>query len=288
MSKGRGLPPSARMRADAHFVDHITAARPAAVGRMVEIDLIRPNPTQPRRELAGIEELAESVREKGILEPILVRPREDGTFEIIAGERRYHAARRVGLANVPCIEVDVDDRGCLEISLIENLQRRDLTPFEEAEAIARLVEDFSYTHEQIARKLGRSRTSITELLSLNRMPPAVQEACRRADIRTKSTLMEIVRQPTEEDMLSLVAAVASESLTRDEVRERKRRGGGGEGKSEGSRVRPYVFRYKPPGRDFSLSLRFEREVVEPRELLVTLEEIVKDLRRQVAEEDGRD
>lgn len=283
MSKGRGLPPSARMRADAHFVDHITAARPAAVGRMVEIELIRPNPTQPRRELVGIEELAESVREKGVLEPILVRPRDDGTFEIIAGERRYHAARRVGLANIPCIEVDVDDRGCLEISLIENLQRRDLTPFEEAEAIARLVEDFSYTHEQIARKLGRSRTSITELLSLNRMPPAVQEACRRADIRTKSTLMEIVRQPTEEDMLSLVAVVASESLTRDEVRERKRRSNG-DGKGDGGRQRPYVFRYKPPGRGFSLSLRFERDVVEPAELLVTLEEIVEDLRKQVAEE----
>ena len=282
MSKGRGLPPSAKMRADAHFVDHITSARPATVGRMVEIEKIRPNPDQPRRELGGIEELAESVREKGILEPMLVRPLEDGTFQIIAGERRYHAARSVGLTIVPCIEVDVDERGCLEISLIENLQRLDLAVFEEAEAIARLVEDFGYTHEQIARKLGRARTSITELLSLNRMPVSVRNACRRADITTKSTLMEIVRQATEEEMLALVEAVASERLTRDEVRERKRRNGGNGGAGTTAAAKPYVFKYRPPNRGFSLSLRFDREVVETQELLATLEEIVAELKGQIA------
>lgn len=248
----------------------------------MEIEKIRPNPDQPRRELGGIEELAESVREKGILEPMLVRPLEDGTFQIIAGERRYHAARSVGLTIVPCIEVDVDERGCLEISLIENLQRLDLTVFEEAEAIARLVEDFAYTHEQIARKLGRARTSITELLSLNRMPVSVRNACRRADITTKSTLMEIVRQATEEEMLALVEAVASERLTRDEVRERKRRNGGNGGAGTTAAAKPYVFKYRPPNRGFSLSLRFDREVVETQELLATLEEIVAELKGQIA------
>ena len=182
MTKTRGLPENRRMRADAHFVEQITSGRPATVGRMIEIERLRPNPTQPRKELQGIEELAESIRERGILEPILVRPTDDGAFEIIAGERRYRAARLAGISLVPCVEVDVDARGSLEISLIENLQRRDLTVFEEAEAIGRLLDEFGYTHEQVARRLGRSRTSITELLSLNRMPQSVKEACRRADM----------------------------------------------------------------------------------------------------------
>ncbi|MFN7966068.1 MAG: ParB/RepB/Spo0J family partition protein [Acidobacteriota bacterium] len=249
---------------------------------MIEIERIAPNPTQPRREMRGLDELADSIRERGILEPILVRPADDeGNHEIIAGERRFQAARKVGLTMVPCVELDVDDRGCLEISLIENLQRRDLTPFEESEAISRLMDEFSYTHEQIAKRLGRSRTSITEILSLNRMPEAVKAACRRADIITKSTLMEIVRQPDEASMLSLVAAVASESLTRDQVRERKRGANPG-GPSTGSlKPQAFVFRYRPPNQDFTLSLRFEREAVEATELLSVLEKIVLDLRTQV-------
>ncbi len=286
-TKGRGLPPNRRMRADTHFVDQITSGRPATVGRMIPIDKIHPNPTQPRRNHVGIDELAESIREKGILEPILVRPREDGTYEIVAGERRWRAANEVGLSLVPCIELDVDDQGSLEISLIENLQRRDLDPFEEAEAIARLVEEFGYTHEQIARKLGRSRTSITEILSLNRMPARVKEECRRADILTKSTLMEIVRQPDEQTMLALVETIAQHKLTRDDVRNLKRDNNhrAGSQADRKTRRRPFVFRYRPPSKDFTLSLRFEKEVVEPRELLDVLEKIVADLRRQVQEDD---
>jgi ParB family chromosome partitioning protein len=287
VAKGRGLPPDVKTRADAHYVDAITSGRMGSVGRMLDIERLVPNPTQPRKSLRDIEALAESVRERGILEPILVRPTDDGRFQIIAGERRFHAAKQVGLTMVPCVELDVDERGCLEISLIENLQRRDLTPFEEAEAIARLVEDFQYTHEQIARKLGRSRSSVTELLSLNRMPEAVKEACRRADIMTRTVLMEIVRQESEEDMLALVDAVLSGSLTRDEVRELKRNPGTAPAPRDESRLRPYVFRYRPPNRDFQLSLRFEREVVEPRELLEILEQIVTDLKAQVAEDRPR-
>jgi len=268
------------MRADSHFVDHITSGRSTAVGRMIEADRIDPNPTQPRREMRDLDELVGSIRERGILEPLLVRPLETGRFQIIAGERRFQAAKQVGLTMVPCVELEVDDRGCLEISLVENLQRRDLTPFEEAEAVNRLVEEFSYTHEQIARKLGRSRTSVTEILSLNRMPQTVKDACRRADITAKSTLMEIVRQPDEATMLALVAAVSSEALTRDEVRERKKDAAGAANAVQ--RLRPFVFRYKPRDRDFSLSLKFDRETVEPTDLIRTLEGIIADLRDDLA------
>lgn len=290
MSK-RGLPQNRRMRADTHFVEHITAGHSATVGRMIETERVKPNPTQPRREMPGIKDLAESIRERGVLEPILVRPLEDGTFQIIAGERRYRAALHVGLSQIPCVELDVDDKGCLEISLIENLQRRDLTLFEEAEAIGRLVDDFSYTHEQVARRLGRSRTSVTELLSLNRMPESVKAACRRADITTKSTLMEIVRQPDEASMLALIEAIERHGLTRDEVRLRKRSShptaaeAGSDGAS--AAARPFVFRYKPKGRGFSMSLRFDgRDEVEPNELLRTLEGIVAELKDQIRSEKG--
>ncbi len=279
----RGLPTDVRMRADAHFVDHITSGRTTAVGRMLEIDRIEPNPTQPRREMRDIEELVSSVRERGILEPILVRPMDTGKFQIIAGERRFVAARQAGLTMVPVVELEVDDRGCLEISLVENLQRRDLTAFEEADAICRLVDEFQYTHEQVARKLGRSRTSITEIIGLAKMPEVVKEACRRADISTKSTLMEIVRQPDVPSMLALVAAVSEEELTRDQVRERKRAGAGEA--PQGTRVRPFVFKYRPPNRDFTLSLKFDREAVDPRELLTTLESIIAEIRVEISRED---
>ncbi len=283
MAKGRGLPPDVKTRADAHYVDAITSGRMGSIGRMIDIERILPNPTQPRKTLRDIEALAESIRERGILEPILVRPTEDGHFQIIAGERRFHAARQVGLTMIPCVELDVDERGCLEISLIENLQRRDLTPFEEAEAIARLVEDFQYTHEQIARKLGRSRSSVTELLSLNRMPERVKDACRRADILTRTVLMEIVRQPSEDEMMQLVEAVLSGSLTRDEVRELKKNPSSAPAAGDPGRPRPYVFRYRPPNRDFQMSLRFDRELVEPDELLQILEQIVTDLKSQITD-----
>ena len=278
------------MRADAHFVDDITSVRHGAVGRMVSISAIDANPDQPRREMTRIEELAESIREKGILEPILVRPTEKDRYEIVAGERRFLAARKVGLQNVPCVEVDVDDRGSLEISLIENLQRSELTPFEEAEAIARLVEEFDYTHAQISRKMGRARSSITEILSLNRLPESVRDACRRADISTKSTLMEIVRQPDEESMLELVGLVAEGRLPRDAVRDWTRQRSQDQARSGAARSRrprPFVFQYKPPQKGFSVRLRFEdRGDVEPEHLLGALEEIVSDLRREISE--GRD
>jgi ParB family chromosome partitioning protein len=257
---------------------------------MLSIASIDANPDQPRKEMRRIEELAESIREKGILEPILVRPKDNGRYEIIAGERRFLAARRVGLQNVPCVEVDVDDRGSLEISLIENLQRSELTPFEEAEAIARLVDEFDYTHQQISRKLGRARSSVTELLSLNRLPGAVKEACRRADITTKSTLMEIVRQPNEESMMALVEAIANDRLPRDAVRDWSRRRNSTEAAAAGTRQRrprPFVFQYRPPNRDFSVSLKFEEQRdVDPEKLLGALEEVVTQLREEVAR--GRD
>jgi ParB family chromosome partitioning protein len=257
------------MRHDSHFVEEITSHRPDSVGRMIPIDRIEPNPHQPRRHIGDLSEMVASIKEKGILEPILVRA-DDGRFQIIAGERRYQAAKKAGLQHLPCIEVDVDNRGMLEISLIENLQRKDLSPFEEAAAIQRLSDQFRYTHEEIARKLGKSRTVITEALSLNRMPEEIQERCRRADIVSKSMLLQIVRLEKAAAMHRLIDRITGEGMTRDQAREYNRA-------SSPRRPRTYTFKYKPEDDDFQFSLTFKKSEVDRHELIETLQSILKKL-----------
>src|SRR6202040_4244831 len=148
-----GLPVTLKMRHDAHYVETLTSFSGASIGRMIPLDKVRPNPDQPRKALGDLRELTDSIREKGVLEPLLVRfiPRED-CFYIISGERRYHASRAAGLREVPCIEKTADDAETLEIGLIENIQRKDLTPFEEADGLHRLSAQFEYTPEDVARK----------------------------------------------------------------------------------------------------------------------------------------
>src|SRR5258708_22745450 len=133
------------------------------MGGMKKKEQIRPNPDQRRKAIGDLRDLTDSVREKGVLEPLLVRfvPRED-CYYIISGERRYHAARAAGLREIPCIEKSADDAETLEIGLIENIQRKDLTPFEEADGLHRLATQLEYTHQQLDRKLVRARSSVTE------------------------------------------------------------------------------------------------------------------------------
>src|SRR5215467_8977820 len=120
------------MRHDSHFVDDLAGRTGSPIGRMIPIARLEPNPNQPRSEMGDLTELIESIREKGVLEPLLVRPSQvGGRYMIISGERRYRASLEAGLIEIPCIELDVDDKAVAEISLIENLQRKDLTPFEE-------------------------------------------------------------------------------------------------------------------------------------------------------------
>jgi len=257
------------MRHDSHFVEEITSQREDSVGRMLPIDRIEPNPHQPRRHIGDLSEMVASIKEKGILEPILVRA-DEGKFQIIAGERRYQAAKKAGLQHLPCIEVDVDNRGMLEISLIENLQRKDLSPFEESAAIQRLSDQFRYTHEEIARKLGKSRTVITEALSLNRMPEEIQERCRRADIISKSMLLQIVRLEKTAAMHRLIDKITGDGMTRDQAREYNR-------SSSPRRPRNFTFKYKPKDDDFQFSLTFKKAEVDRHELIETLQSILKKL-----------
>lgn len=279
MSKTRGLPTSVKMRHDTHFVDQLGAPKSHSVGRMIDIRLLEPNPDQPRREIGELTDLVASIKEKGVLEPILVRPVGE-MYQIIAGERRYHAAQAAGLSIVPCIELEVDERGVLEISLIENLQRRDLDPFEEGDAISDLSERFGYTHEKISQKLGKSRTTITELLGIARIPERVREICRRADISSKSLLIEIARQPTDEAMVAFVEHIASERLSRDEARQLRAVPPPEEGDAEPapqatSARRGFSLKLKFESVPGSIQLRFANPEVGKAEILKALRELIE-------------
>lgn len=143
----------------------------------VPIELLRPSPFQPRRHFdeAELEALADSIRERGILQPLLVRPC-GGTadYEIVAGERRWRAAQRAGLHEVPAVVRELSDRDTLELALIENLQRADLSALDEAQAFRRLVDEFGHTQEDVAAAIGRSRSHVANTLRLLALPPAVQ------------------------------------------------------------------------------------------------------------------
>ena len=271
-----GLPETIRMRHDTHFVDQLARTGGEAIGRLIPIEEIEPNPDQPRHALGDLAELTASVREKGILEPLLVR-QVGARFEIIAGERRYRAAIDAGLSELPCVIRETSDAEMMELALVENLQRKDLTAFEEADGLKVLAEKYGYTHEAMAGKLGKGRTSITETLSLGAMPEDVRQMCRLADIQSKSVLLQIVRQGDHEKMVSLVDRLGREGATRVDARRLARKDEAQRGRG---RPRHFVFRFNPKGSDFSFNLQFKRSQVEREEIIKTLEDILESLRRE--------
>jgi len=146
--------------------------------RLVElpIDLLSPNPNQPRVHFdeESLAELAASIEQIGVLQPVLARDVGDGSYQLIAGERRWRAARRAGLMTIPAIVRRTDDLNSIEQALVENLHRQDLTPLEEAAAFQQLIEDFGLTHEQVSARVGKSRSTITNTLRLMSLPPSIQ------------------------------------------------------------------------------------------------------------------
>ena len=154
----------------------VTGSSPGARLLEVAISAIRPNAYQPRSSFddEGIASLAASIKELGVLQPVLLRPADNGQFELIAGERRWRAARRAGLTTIPAIIRSAADQDALEQALVENLHRADLNPLEEASAYQQLVDDFSFTHEQVATRVGKSRAAISNTLRLFQLSPAIQ------------------------------------------------------------------------------------------------------------------
>lgn len=270
--------------------------------KVVPLSRIEPDPDQPRQRLEGLEELTASIRTKGVLEPILARPLPSAgpddfgqrRYRIISGERRFRAARQAGIHEIPLIEMDVSRSEALEIALVENLQRVDLTPFEEAEGLNALVERHGYTHEKIAAAVGRSRVSVTESLALLRLPRPVRERAIALGVSArKSILLEVLKLSSESEMLEMLERIAELDLKRAQVRHevRERRSaprhdegptkGAAESTEEGARgAKPYVFRFQGPDERYSVSLTFRQRVVEESDLIAALEQVLAALRRE--------
>lgn len=152
--------------------------------RRLKLDDVVPNPLQPRVGFddQGLDELAGSIAEVGVLQPVVVRPLDDGRFALIAGERRWRAARRAGLAEIPAVVRHSDDKDTLTEALIENLQRQDLSPLEEAAAFQQLLEDHGMTHDQVATAVGKSRPAVTNTLRLLQLPAVIQGMVERGEL----------------------------------------------------------------------------------------------------------
>ncbi len=278
-TKKSGLPDSLTMRHDPHFVELISQKSPGPVVRLIPIELIDPNPRQPRSELGDIKELMESIRTKGVLEPILVRSK-GSRFEIIAGERRYLASKNLGLKEIPCLEMEVSDQEAMEISLIENLQRKDLDIFEEADGLKALADLYDYSHQEIASKIGKSRSTITEILSVSRIPGPLREKIKNAGLSSRSTIIEIAKIDDPITMNKAVDAIIERNLTRSDTRDLTKLIKEKDQKAEG-KSKPFVFNYVPPeSKAYRLRIEFKKQIVTRQELITILEDLLKKLKSE--------
>ncbi|MGH7859528.1 MAG: ParB/RepB/Spo0J family partition protein [Candidatus Binatia bacterium] len=288
LSSKRGLPLRVKMRHSSHFVDELAARHETAVGRMVPLSSLVPNPRQPRTEIGELSDLVASIREKGVLEPILIRPlpggnaaneggAKAGRYSIIAGERRYRAALEAGLFEVPAIELDVTEEEALEIALIENLQRKDLSAFEEAEGYRALGELHGYTQEQIGKAVGKARSTIAESLSLLVIPDDLRERARALGLQSRSALLEIAKIGEPQAMRELLEQAGRLGLGRDDLRKAGRREAAKKKGDRGGRKKPYTFKFRAPDKRFSLQLSFRQSTVEREDLIRALKQILSEL-----------
>jgi ParB family chromosome partitioning protein len=198
--------------------------------RRVPIEFLHPNPRNPRRQfsLPELDELAASIKERGVIAPIAVRPVHGATdkFEIIAGERRWRAAQRAGLHDVPIVVIDVSDAEALELAIIENVQREDLNPLEEATGYQALGDEFKYSQDEIAKIVGKSRSHVTNMLRLLKLPEEVQ-ACIRSGYLTAGHARALIGNANAEALARVIVARGLnvrqvEELVRDPVPRRPR------------------------------------------------------------------
>ena len=197
------------------------AASPATGGVLeVPVESISPNPRQPRQSIPPdkLDELADSIREHGVLQPLVVTHDTLGRYNIIAGERRWRAAMQAGLDTVPVILKEASSREMLELALVENLQRADLNPLEEAGAYRSLMDEFGMKHEEIAARVGKSRQAVVNSLRLLKLPPAVQESLL-LELITEGHARAILQAPTEEEQLRLMESTVAEGLSVRQVEE---------------------------------------------------------------------
>ena len=267
-----GLPDNVRMRHDNHYVELITEREYVPRIRMISVDRIDPSPQQARTELGDIQELMASIKEKGILEPILIR-QKDERYEIIAGERRLIAGKMAGLKEVPCIEMNVSDSEALELALIENIQRKDLDVFEEADGLKALSDIYGYSHKQISDKIGKARSTVTEIISICKIPKEIRDLCIEYNIKSRSTIIEIAKQEKKDNMYNLINQIKKRELKREDTRELSR-----QIKGRVKKLDKYVYKYEEKDKSFKLKIEFREKRVTKEEIIEILEKMIKKLR----------
>jgi ParB family chromosome partitioning protein len=205
------------------LISSAPTAQPASSGapepfREIRLDHIVPNPRQPRRDFsdAELQELQLSMQASGLLQPVAVRPRKDGHYELIAGERRFRAATRLGWTSIPAFIRDVTDEQLLSLALVENLQREDLNPIEEAEGYRQLINDFGLAHQQVAQAVGKDRSTITNALRLLALPEDVQRLVRDGSL-TLGHARAMLGVPSGTSLTELAHRVISQRLSVREV-----------------------------------------------------------------------
>ena len=271
-AKKTGLPDDVTMRHDNHYVDLIEEKLYGPRIRMLPINKIDPSPHQARTELGNIEELMASIKEKGILQPIIVRERNE-RYEIIAGERRCIAAKNVGLKDVPCIEMNVSDNEAMELALIENLQRKDLSAFEEADGLNALADMYGYSHKQISEKIGKARSTITEIISISKIPKEIRNLCEEFSIKSRGTVIEIAKQENEDSMFRLITEIKKRELKREDTRDLSKMIKGKEKK-----IDKYVYKYEEKDKSFKLKIEFKQQKVTKDEIVKILEKLIEKLK----------
>ncbi len=188
----------------------------------IPIEFIEPDPDQPRKDIGNVDELKASIAEHGVIQPIVVSPHGTEMFRIIAGERRYTAAKAFGLTSVPAIIRTVEEHRRLEVQLIENIHRKELSPIEEATTYKRLMTEFKLSQRQLAERLGKSAAAINQTVRILSLPPRIlDEASQGAPNLTRSVLLEIAKLETEEEQLKLFERAKKGLLTVKAARDKK-------------------------------------------------------------------
>lgn len=277
MAKKVGLPEFVKSRHDNHFVEEISTRTRTSIIRKIPIEKIVPNMLQPRKDFGDIEELAKSIKEKGILEPILVRPRE-GKFEIIAGERRYRAAKFAGLNEIPCIDYDIPDNEALELSIIENIQRKDLNIYEQAYSLKSLSEIYGYTHEDIAKKISRSRVTVSELLRITDLPSDVISRCIQLKIESKSFLLQLVKLENRTEMLNALNKYSEKPFSR-EILKKERNEKEESGRENGKPNVPFKFKFTSEDKSVKLNFSIKTGETDKKSVLLkVLQDLIENIK----------
>jgi len=274
-AKKVGLPDFVKSKFDNHFVDELSARTRTPVIRNISIDKLIANVHQPRKDFGDLAELADSIKEKGILEPVLIRPK-NGKFEIVAGERRFRAAQIAGLTEIPCIEHDIADNEALEISIIENIQRKNLNVYEQAFSIKSFADIYGYTHQEIAQKIGKSRVTVTELLRITDLPEEILERCMELKINSKTFLQELVKLESIEQMKEMLDHYSEEPFSRDKIKQKRK----AQKENKPADKSGKTFRFNLTSEDKSVKIKFDikSQEADKNKIIDILEKLVSDLK----------